>query len=111
MKTEVIKINPRSINKDKIKYAAKVLKNGGIVGFPTETVYGLGVNLDNAFAVKRLHQIKKRADGKISGIPNTLSCLPSRAGRFTAHLDTGGCSLPIIIVEMLRGLNFMLIQM
>ena len=42
--TEIIKINPKKPEKIKIKRAAEVLRNGGLVAFPTETVYGLGAN-------------------------------------------------------------------
>jgi L-threonylcarbamoyladenylate synthase len=71
MKTEIIKINPGHIERNKIRYAARVLKNGGIVAFPTETVYGLGVNLNESSAVDKLQQIKERPKGK----------------RFTIHLS------------------------
>lgn len=39
---------------------AQIIKNGGIVVFPTETVYGIGANGLNAEAVKRIYEIKKR---------------------------------------------------
>lgn len=44
----------------KLKKVAEVIKNGGIVVFPTETVYGIGVNSLDEKAVKRLYEIKKR---------------------------------------------------
>ena len=49
-------------NKDytKLKEPAEIIKNGGIVVFPTETVYGIGANALNAEAAKRLYNIKKR---------------------------------------------------
>ena len=52
MKTEIELI--KDINKDSylIEKAATVIKNGGIVAFPTETVYGLGANALNEEAVK-----------------------------------------------------------
>ncbi|MBN2189610.1 MAG: threonylcarbamoyl-AMP synthase [Candidatus Aureabacteria bacterium] len=40
--------------------AAKVVKAGGIIAFPTETVYGLGADAENPDAVDRLYEIKKR---------------------------------------------------
>jgi L-threonylcarbamoyladenylate synthase len=49
---------------DKIKEAAKILKSGGVVAFPTETVYGIGAALDNTKAVERIFKIKKRAKNK-----------------------------------------------
>jgi L-threonylcarbamoyladenylate synthase len=40
--------------------AANRLKQGGVVAFPTETVYGLGVDAENPAAVKRMYEIKGR---------------------------------------------------
>src|SRR3982074_2620795 len=40
--------------------AARFLKEGGLVAFPTETVYGLGADASNAGAVARLYQAKGR---------------------------------------------------
>lgn len=44
----------------KIKQAVKVLKNGGIIAYPTEGVFGLGCDPFNETAVLRLLKIKKR---------------------------------------------------
>jgi len=43
-----------------IEYAAKCIKEGKLVAFPTETVYGLGANAYNAFAVAKIFEIKER---------------------------------------------------
>jgi L-threonylcarbamoyladenylate synthase len=43
-----------------IKHAAAIVKNGGIVGFPTETVYGLGANAFDAKAVAKIFAAKGR---------------------------------------------------
>ncbi|CUQ67643.1 L-threonylcarbamoyladenylate synthase [Candidatus Nitrospira inopinata] len=43
---------------------AELIERGGVVGFPTETYYGLGVNPFNPTAVDRLTQIKGRPDNK-----------------------------------------------
>lgn len=45
---------------ENIKKAAEVLKKGGVIAFPTETVYGLGANAFDAEAVARIFEIKKR---------------------------------------------------
>lgn len=60
MKTEIKLI--KDINKDSylIEKAATVIKNGGIVAFPTETVYGLGANALNEEAVKKIFEAKGR---------------------------------------------------
>ena len=43
-----------------LEKAAELIKQGGIVVFPTETVYGIGTNGLNAEAVKRLYEVKRR---------------------------------------------------
>ena len=60
METEIELI--KDINKDNylIEKAAKVIKDGGIVAFPTETVYGLGANALNEEAVKKIFEAKGR---------------------------------------------------
>lgn len=45
---------------DQIIAAAALLRAGGIVAFPTETVYGLGADVSNFSAVRRVFEIKKR---------------------------------------------------
>ena len=44
----------------KLRYSAEIIKNGGIVVFPTETVYGIGTNGLDKEAVERLYKIKER---------------------------------------------------
>lgn len=64
MKTKIIKINPNKPEISKIKTAAKILKQGGLVAFPTDTVYGLGADAFNVYAVKKIFQVKKRLTNK-----------------------------------------------
>lgn len=59
-RTKIIKIKPEKIAFDKIRLAADIIKNGGIVAFPTETVYGLGANALNSKAVLKIFRAKKR---------------------------------------------------
>lgn len=47
-------------NLEIINNAAQIIKNGGIVVFPTETVYGIGADAFNEEAIKKLYKIKKR---------------------------------------------------
>ena len=60
MKTEIIKIqNPNTSLRD-IKRAARVILDGGLVVFPTETVYGLGGNALISDAAKKIYSAKGR---------------------------------------------------
>ena len=63
-RTIVLKIDPGRPDKKAIKRAAKILRSGGLVGFPTETVYGLGANLLNKKAIAKLYKVKKRPRSK-----------------------------------------------
>ncbi|MBU2436856.1 MAG: threonylcarbamoyl-AMP synthase [Candidatus Omnitrophica bacterium] len=60
MKTEIITVNPDNINPVYIKTAAEKIKDGGLVAFPTETVYGLGADAFNPKAVAKIFEAKKR---------------------------------------------------
>ena len=61
-KLRVLKINQDKPQAEAIKIAADVLKNGGLVAFPTETVYGLAACAANADAMERLRELKQRPD-------------------------------------------------
>ena len=47
-----------------IKKAVEVLKNGGVILYPTDTVWGIGCDATNAEAVAKVYAIKKRDDSK-----------------------------------------------
>jgi L-threonylcarbamoyladenylate synthase len=59
-KTLVLKVDSEEPDVEKIHVAADFIKRGGLVAFPTETVYGLGANALNAEAVLALFEAKKR---------------------------------------------------
>ncbi|HHH11917.1 MAG TPA: threonylcarbamoyl-AMP synthase [Sorangium sp.] len=54
----LLPVNPRHPEPRKIERATKVLAAGGIIAYPTDTVYGLGCDLTNKQAVERLYQMK-----------------------------------------------------
>ncbi|MEM2099303.1 MAG: L-threonylcarbamoyladenylate synthase [Candidatus Bathyarchaeia archaeon] len=58
--TLLIKVNPQKPETEKIQTAAAYIKKGGLVAFPTETVYGLGADALNPQAVLALFEAKKR---------------------------------------------------
>ena len=49
---------------DDLKQALEVLRNGGIILYPTDTVWGIGCDATNADAVKRIYELKQRTDSK-----------------------------------------------
>lgn len=49
---------------DEVKKCIEVMRKGGVILYPTDTVWGIGCDATNADAVKRVFDIKKRADSK-----------------------------------------------
>ena len=60
MNTKIFKMSPEVIDTSAIQEAAKILRSGGLVAFPTETVYGLGGNATDATAAERIYAAKGR---------------------------------------------------
>lgn len=64
MITKVIKVSADTIwkeeEREKLKEAAEIIREGGLVAFPTETVYGLGANALNESAAKKIYEAKGR---------------------------------------------------
>src|SRR5665647_841001 len=60
MKTLFVKVNPEKPDLKKIQLAAEIIQKGGLVAFPTETVYGVGADALNPTAVLALFAAKKR---------------------------------------------------
>ena len=50
--------------REEIKKACEVLQKGGVILYPTDTVWGIGCDATNEEAVKRVYEIKRRADSK-----------------------------------------------
>lgn len=65
---KIVKVNPRNPEKEIIRKAAEILKLGGVVVFPTETLYGLGANVFDVNAVQRIFEVKGRNLKKPSSI-------------------------------------------
>ncbi len=49
---------------EEIKKAVEVMRNGGVILYPTDTIWGIGCDATNEEAVKKVYEIKKRADSK-----------------------------------------------
>ena len=64
MRTKIVKTDPSNFDLNIIKEAAEILRKGGIVAFPTETVYGLAADYNNKDAMERLYKIKQRPTDK-----------------------------------------------
>jgi len=71
METKIIRVNPENPETKAIAEAVEVLRQGGLVAFPTETVYGVGANALNEDAVGRIFKAKGRSREKPLAI-----CIP-----------------------------------
>ena len=61
METKMVKIQDTAeIRDEELAEAAQILRDGGLVAFPTETVYGLGANALNEEAAKKIYAAKGR---------------------------------------------------
>jgi len=61
---KILKINPNNPEEEIIAEAIKVLNNGGVVVYPTDTCYGLGADLTHVIGVSKLFKIKSRDNNK-----------------------------------------------
>ncbi len=64
MQTLYFKVDPKAFEPRELEEPAALLRRGGLVAFPTETVYGLGANARDPDAVHRLRQVKGRPPEK-----------------------------------------------
>lgn len=60
MNTQIIKINSKQMDRTKLRAAADIIREGGLVAFPTETVYGLGADALSPLASKKIYEAKGR---------------------------------------------------
>lgn len=60
MNTKILKMDEENIDADAIREAGNILRNGGLVAFPTETVYGLGGDALNAESSGKIYTAKGR---------------------------------------------------
>jgi len=61
---EIIKLNPVLPEPEVIEKVRATLLKGGVIAYPTDTVYGLGAMVNNQAAVKKITQIKGRSENK-----------------------------------------------
>ena len=61
METIIKKIDKNQIDEDAIREAGEILREGGLVAFPTETVYGLGANALDEEAAKKTYEAKAQS--------------------------------------------------
>lgn len=93
----ILHVHPDNPQERLLKQAVKVLESGGVIVYPTDTVYGMGCDVENRKAIDRLHQLKQVDPRK----PMSLICpdlsvlssysvsLPTPAFRILKRLTPG----------------------
>lgn len=76
--------------KEEVRKANEVLKNGGVILYPTDTIWGIGCDATNEEAVKRIYQIKQREDNK------SMLVLLDDAGKIASYADVPDIALDLI---------------
>lgn len=98
--TRVIRVDPAAPDGTALGEAAAVLKNGGVVAFPTETFYGLGAAALDRRAVRRIFELKGRPETKpllvlvdSIAMAGTVADVGDRARALAARHWPGGLTL------------------
>lgn len=73
MQAELIRLYPENPEQEKIDHIVSVLRDGGVIIYPTDTVYGIGCDFSNTKAVERVCQIKNVKPQNLSFICYDLS--------------------------------------
>ncbi|MCX8195831.1 MAG: L-threonylcarbamoyladenylate synthase [Acidilobaceae archaeon] len=97
----MIKLDPSSFAESQLLPAAEVIRRGGLVAFPTETVYGLGADALNEAAVRRIYAVKGRPPDnpiivhvhEIGQLELLSSYVPEKAYRLAERLWPGPLTL------------------
>jgi len=94
-------VSNRPAIEQQINLAVEILKDGGIVAYPTDTVYGLGANSANEQAIEKIYRVKKRTHdlplplllADISDLLKVASVVPDIAWQLAEHFLPGGLTL------------------
>lgn len=107
--TKVVHINPDSFKDDEIAEAARLLRDGELVGMPTETVYGLAANAFNSTAVAHIFEAKGRPQDNplivhvsdMAMLEKVVDHIPERARLLAEHFWPG--PLTMIFQKRIEG--------
>ena len=75
-------MNSRELREEDIRAAIEVLRQGGTILYPTDTIWGIGCDATNPEAVKKVFEIKQREDSKAL----ILICLVDSPGRLQRYV-------------------------
>jgi len=122
--TQVVPVDPQHPDREVIARAAEILRRGGLVAFPTETVYGLGADGLNPSALVRLFEAKGRPAtdpvilhiADLEALPQLAREVPPAAWTLARHFWPGPLTLvlpkqPIVPDLVTAGLPTVAIRM
>jgi L-threonylcarbamoyladenylate synthase len=95
--TQIIRIDPQQPSLQSLISAVEILRVGGVVVYPTETFYGLGVDALNQKAIKKIFAIKRRSLSQPllilmpdqDYLPRYVADVPAKAHRLMEHFWPG----------------------
>lgn len=105
-KTRVLKIDPHNPSPHVIDEATRVMLNGGLVIYPTDTVYGLGANPFDRVAIERIFKVKGRGRKPLPVLISNLSAVSDivtitwEAKRLAEYFWPGGLTIILRIKQM-----------
>lgn len=99
--TPVLRVLDRHAADDELAAAGRILREGGIVAFPTETVYGLAASAEHPEAVKRLYALKGRSRAQamtvmvanVEAVRSRVASIPPRAAELMQRFWPGPLTL------------------
>lgn len=83
-------MNTTRYDKEDLQQAVQVMQRGGIILYPTDTVWGIGCDATNAEAVQKIYRLKRREDSK------SMLCLLDGAGKLQGYVDVPDAAWQLI---------------
>jgi len=110
----IIKINNLTPEPELISDAAAILQNGGVIGYPTETVYGIGCNAFDEKAVNRIYDLKHRDKSNaliiiaadIIQISDIVQSIPEQAEKLIDNFWPGPLTMVFEMSKTLKDFPF-----
>lgn len=124
MNTRIIKVDKQNIEADVVKLAGDIIKNGGLVAFPTETVYGLGGDALNPESSRKIYAAKGRPSdnplivhiSRIEDLSKIVKTIPASASKLAQAFWPGPLTMifnksDIVPYETTGGLDTVAVRM
>lgn len=80
---------------EEVNKAVQILKQGGIILYPTDTIWGIGCDATNSDAIKRIYQLKQREESK------SMICLVSEFNMLNKYVE----AIPEVAYDILKHTN------